>query len=414
METNVFKIYKGLPKGVYAISLAKMINAMGTFVLPFSAMFLTQNLHMSEKWIGIFFLILGYVFVPSSLLGGKLVDLIGGKKVFIIAQILSATCYIPCAFLGSSIIIPCLLILSRFFGGIAQPASGAILVNITNEKNRKESFALPYLSANVGIAIGPMLAGFLYNNYIAVLFLGDAFTTILSVIFIGIYIDEMQSSSDGMQKSLCENNDEIEEKVGFIKAIIKRPQLLMFSIVSIIYSFVYCQRQYIIPIQVNMLYGFDGPRLFGFIMSINAITVILATTFISKITKNLDSVLNVGIAGLFYAIGFGILYFPVNFYIFIISTIIWTFGEIISSINTGVYIANHSPASHVGRFNAIIPMISGIGAAGGPIIIGIWIGGSRIGTAWFYIFILAIISSVSMFCLYFIERNQLVNAKKGS
>ena len=57
------------------------------------------------------------------------------------------------------------------------------------------------------------------------------------------------------------------------------------------------------------------------------------------------------------------LFLAKTFMVFVISTIVWTIGEILSAINSGVYIANHTPMSHRGRFNAVIPLITGTGFA---------------------------------------------------
>lgn len=39
--------------------------------------------------------------------------------------------------------------------------------------------------------------------------------------------------------------------------------------------------------------------------------------------------------------------------LFLLSTLLWTVGEILQVTNASVYVANNSPISHRGRFNAI-------------------------------------------------------------
>jgi MFS family permease len=45
-------------------------------------------------------------------------------------------------------------------------------------------------------------------------------------------------------------------------------------------------------------------------------------------------------------------------------------GEILQATNTNVYIASHTPISHRGRFNSILPIIIGTGFAIGPPVMG--------------------------------------------
>jgi MFS family permease len=88
---------------------------------------------------------------------------------------------------------------------------------------------------------------------------------------------------------------------------------------------------------------------------------------------------------------------------FIIATVIWTIGEILQSTNAGVYIANHTPMSHRGRFNAVIPLIMGAGFAVGPAIMGRFIKNRRVIDIWPIMFILSILAAALFYTLYIVE-----------
>lgn len=68
--------------------------------------------------------------------------------------------------------------------------------------------------------------------------------------------------------------------------------------------------------------------------------------------------------------------------LFLVSTTIWTFGEIVNATNEQVYVANHTPMSHRGRFNAILPLIGGLGFALSSPVTGRVIEGAGLGPAW--------------------------------
>lgn len=406
--------YIGLPKSIYVLFFARIINSMGAFVFPFLTMFLTENLGLGEKQSGLIVFISAMSFVPGSIIGGILSDNMGRKKILIIFQSLAAICFIPCAFLGNSMVIPVLLILAGVFGGAAQPANSAMVADLTNSNNRKNAFSLLYLGINIGFAFGPLIAGFLYNNYIELIFIGDALTTMISLLLVFIYVEESLPSDEDIELGKTLNSDEKTEEGNLISVLFKRPALLAFAVVSTIYSFVFAQHTFALPLQINSIYGADklGPKVFGTLMMTNGVVVVIMTLFLTSITKKLRPILNIAISGILCSIGFGIIFFIKDISLFILSTAIWTLGEILNVTNSGVYIANHAPMSHRGRFNSILPIITGSGWALSPLIMGGFIEDFGVINVWPLTALLALIGSILMSILFMIEKKKIYNTSE--
>jgi MFS family permease len=408
-NSNILKPYSGLPKSIYVIFFARIINSMGSFVHPFLTLFLTKSLGLGVETAGLFLMMAAVSSIPGSLIGGKLADHIGRKKVIIISQGLAAMCLIPCAFLGKSLIVPYLLILSSFFGGAAQPPNSAMMADLTTTKNRKAAYSLLYLGINIGFSLGPLIAGFLYNNHMKILFLGDAATTILSLILVALFVEETLpdkvTANDKVSTNFYSETEKSQDGSLF-SVLLKRPYLIAFALVSMIYSFMYAQHGFIIPMQMDTLFSSRGPKLYGSLMAINGLVVVTMTTIVTVVTKKLRPILNITLAGLFFSLGFGMLFLAKTYMFFIISTIIWTIGEILSATNSGVYIANHTPMSHRGRFNAVLPLITGTGFAVGPFMMGLFIRNKEINSAWILIFFVGITASALMYLLYLNEKKK--------
>jgi MFS family permease len=81
---------------------------------------------------------------------------------------------------------------------------------------------------------------------------------------------------------------------------------------------------------------------------------------------------------------------------FILSTIIWTIGEILVVTNFGVYLANHSPSNFRARFNAIGSLSWSIGAALGTSVAGKFVQEFSLNSLWFLTFVLSLIGTVGM------------------
>ncbi len=412
METKHAKLtYLGLPRSVYVIFFARVVNSMGNFVHPFMTLLLTSKGGMGEEKVGLFLLLSAVVQVPGSLLGGRLADKMGRKKIMIIFMGLAALCLIPCAFLLDNQelfhYIPWLLILSSYFGSVAGPASGAMMNDLTLPENRQAAFSLLYMGMNAGTALGSIIAGVLFNNFMKFLFIGDAITTFFSIILLVFLVKETKPEKEELEQVIMERNEEKAETGGLLSALLKRPALLIFASLDMLYAFVYAQTNFSLPLQTKAVFGEElGARFFGTFATINCLEVIFLTTLVTLLTRKIRAVYNVAITGIFYAIGFGMLYFVESFWLFILSTVIWTVGEIINATNIGVYIANHTPITHRGRFNSVISIITGTGQAVSPYIMGGFIARNNVTNVWPIIFVISLVAAFSMYLLGTYEKRK--------
>ena len=407
--------YSGLDRSIYFLCLAQIVNSIGHFVHPFLTMFLTQKIGMDPVEAGTYVMLSAAAWVPGSLLGGKIADQFGRKRVLVLFQFLAAVALVPCAFLGISRIIPWLLIGSSFLYGVAEPINDAMITDLTVPQKRKGAFSLLYLSHNIGFALGPMIAGFLFNRYLAWIFLGDAITTAIAVILIALFIKESAPSEEQITESFAEDrSEERAERGSLIKVLRKRPFLLAFMFIHIVLSFVYSQTAFSLPMQLSAVFTEAGPRWYGMIMSFNAVVVIVLTTFAINSTERIKPVLTVAIASLFFAVGFGMIGLIRTLPLLLLSTLIWTIGEILEATNTGVYVANHAPITHRGRINAIAPIIMWSGFGLGPPLSAQFIERFSLVRIWPLCFLLSVLAAGLLFGLHLLEKKATKNIVRAS
>lgn len=394
--------YKNLPMSVYIIFFASIINNLGNFVAPFLTMFLTSSIGMREDTVGTIVAVNSLVGLIASAHGGKLIDVIGRKRIFIIFRTTSAVALLLCAFTKDPIILTVLLILSNFLGGYSLPVYSTIISDITEGEQRNTAFSLQYMAMNIGFSVGPLLAGFLYNNYLTWLFLGDALTTFISVILVALFIPETMPSREKMKKQ-TDNVQEKEEEGTLLQALVKRPALLAFSFIIIIYFIVFSQFNFGLSLQVRDVFENNSAVVFGSLMTVNAVLCSIIPMFLTAFTGKLKSALSMTIGGILYAVGFGMIFFINSYLLFAVSAVIWTLGEILIATNTNVYIADHTPASHRGRFNSIFPIIRKVGFMVGPMIAGVYVRYTNIRNLWLFLGVISIIGAVMMYRLYLMD-----------
>ncbi|MBU0928295.1 MAG: MFS transporter [Spirochaetes bacterium] len=353
--------YRGLPRSVYTLFIATVVNGVGVFVFPFMALILTRRFGLSEKETGDIVFLTTVAYIPGTLLGGKLADRFGRKRVQMISQFLCGALFIPCGFLSDPYLIAGFIIASVFFDGVTDPARTAMSMDVTTPENRQAAFSLIYLGHNLGFAAGQVIAGFLFASAPSWMFWGNSIAVGAALVLVGLFLPESKPSADEERASLASDSAEKAHEGGLWSALRSRPSLLVFAVLTTFYGFSYAQHRFAMPLQATGLFGDSGAKLYGLTMTLNAVCVILFTTPIVAFTKRYRPIYNVAFVGVLYAIGFGMLIFARSPWIFFASTFVWTMGEIVQATNESVYVSNHTPMSHRGRFNAVLPLVSGLG-----------------------------------------------------
>lgn len=402
--------YLGLPKPIYIIFLSRMINAMGMFIFPLFTLILNKKIGLSPSETGYWLMVMSLVFVPASIIGGKIADHVGRKKPIIIFETIGALLYIVCGFMPAGIEQVYVVLAACFFFGLAEPAQSAIMADLTTPENREGAFSLSYMGFNLGFAIGPVLGGLLFQyDLYHWLFWGDAATLLVSILLIALLVPE----TFGTHIEAVSEDRVLEHAVeGSTWSVLKsRPILIWFSLILLSYNFAYAQWGYLLPLHTAENFK-DGALFYGLLASANGIIVILFTPLVTKwLSGRRDLDKNV-LGGILYMVGFGAFGFVSGKWMFLLCCFIFTIGEIVITISFMPFLANRTPASHRGRINAILPLIMGTGRALGPLIMGHVIEASSIEAGWKLVGLVMLGGVILMKGLDFLD-NRMVEDVEG-
>jgi len=426
-----------------------------------------KKLNISPSIASIYFIASGFAFVPASIISGKLADSIGRRIVllssfFVYILIIFSIFFLYHFNILQNTVIAIMLIVANLFLSMTQVPIAAILTDVTDLTNRNEAFSLTYLAANAGFAFGPIIAGFLFENYTSMIFLGNGIASLIGfIIFCGIKETKPDTMAYKDVKLDSVNNNSLEENlnIGYISAIeasinqdntgsnlenraigsldnkdknipglktddlifdnetdgekvaIKNQSIfdfifgdtifLLFIIATIFFSFAYSQAGFTLPIFLSNLFSKNGAKLYGVLQSTNALTVIFLTPLVSLLTKKRSSFLMIAVSGLFYAFGFGLYSVFNKFGFLIFTTVLWSIGEIIQVTHQNVFIANRSPIHLRGQVNGAFQILSGIGYILGPIFSGFTQKNFPITYVWATVFIICIAGSFQLLLIYF-------------
>lgn len=395
-------IYRGLPREMYVLFVAKVITCMGSFIMPLWTLILTQKIGLSKPQTGLLSTVFALTQAPCLILGGKLIDTVGRKKMIAICQTAGALFYIAGAFARVGRLTAVLIIIAADFYVMASPALDAIIADITTPDNRKASFSLIYLGMNVGFTISPLLGGLLFGRYLAVLFVLDAVTTLISTALILIYVKEPAFRETGGSVPESENSS-------VFRVLWQAKVLLGFMLIMIFYQFCYSQWSFTLPLQMADRYGSRGARNYSWLVALNSFSVIVFTPLATVMTRRFRPLTVVAAGGLCYFAAFTTFGLVSHMPSFLAAAFVMTMGEIIITVNINTFVADHSPSTHRGRINSINSIVQGSCYAVAPLIMGNVIAATNYLTAWTLIASLMLTGALSMFAL---DRGDFLSGRK--
>lgn len=382
-----------------------MINAMGAFVFPLLTLILTDKIGLSTAKTGEVLFIFSMLYLPASLIGGKLADSIGRKNVIIAMDLMAIILYIFCAIMPVGMITVYLILAAAVFMFMADPAHTALISDYTNSETRESAFALSYMGWNLGFAFGPMIAGFLYKKYFIWIFIGDALTAGVALLMLVFFVKEIYKTSDAHLSEDLKGHEK-EHQGGSLQVLKERPVLFILPLLMMTFQFSYSQWGFIMPMQVNTLYG---PELYGILASFNGFVVIVFTPLLTKMMGSFKNMHKIYLGGLLYMVGFGMLYAVHTPFAFFCSVLIFTWGEIVFAISFYPLMMNYAPANHRGRISAIVTNISGTGYTVGPLLMGRFLLSNSIDSGWL---LTGAISAIGLLLIVIVQWTYLSKQKE--
>ena len=368
MKKHYLAAYAGLPREVYILFAARIINCMGSFILPLLTLILTQKLGMSKTETGYFSALLTLTQAPCLFLGGKLIDSVGRKKILIASEIAGAFFYILCGVIPNKLCMIAFIVIASNLYVMSSPAFDAMLADLTAPEERKPCFSLIYLGINIGMTVSPILGGLLFKDHLSLLFLLDATTTLACAALIAGTIPETGTVH---KKAPAEAEPTPPEKKESVFRVLKAaPLLLAFMSFMFFYDFTYSQWSFMLPLQFGDLYGGESARIYSAVSALNAFTVIIFTPLLTQFTRKFRPLSVIAFGGVLYFAAFIAFGLVKSIPLFLAAGVLFTFGEIVVTINIGTFVADHSPSAYRGRINSFTTFLRGAAGALGPFVMG--------------------------------------------
>lgn len=346
-------------------------------------------LNVTKEQIGLILTVFALPGIILTPIFGILADRFGRKKVLIPSLFLFSITGVMCAFARSFE----LLLLLRFIEGIGAASLGALNVTLIGDifSGNRRVAVMGYNASvlSIGTAGFPLIGGALANIewYYPFFLPGFAFIIgLLSLFFL-----------NNPEPKL---NTTLKDYFSSIKSILKEKKVISLLIASLgSYIVLFGSFLTYIPFLVTRLNPSAKPFLIGIILSSMSVTTAILTLFLKYITKKINLINLLKIAYVLYAIA--LLSFPfINSYVALfIPAVIYGIAQGFFLPVTQTLLAEWTVASNRAGFMSFNRMISQVGQAFGPLIMGLVFAGFGLDTVFFAGSILSVLLFIQVFIL---------------
>jgi len=377
--------FKGLPKQVYVLCGTKAILGISSMSFTISPLLLRSVLGLDQFHIGIIVAGLALTGVVFSVLGGRLSDLYGRKKITTAMYLcLCVSLFASSLVCRTRAVIP-LLFVNNAFSSSAKPGEAAMVADALEGTGRSEGFSLMYLAHNLGIAFGPSIGGMLFYRHMTWVYRVQIVFILIALSVFVTCTKELYDPAAARARALAEHSkkgrDVSEESLA--RVIFDRPVLLVFFISMVFITMCYQMVSFMLNMQLTDAFGLEiASKYAGFVWTANAATIVICTPFIVAHIKNLHQYQKMIIGLFFYAAGFGAYIYLKSPVLSLVYAIIWSIGEIIIATDAGGFIAKYSPASHVARCQSLYETSRYAGRSFAPALYGYLLGYISYEQAW--------------------------------
>jgi len=361
-----------MPKGFWYLWSGILVNQLGSFVILFLAVYLTQVRGFSVVTAGIVVSVAygGGGFV-GAFTGGALADRWGRRTTLLFAYLCTAIATFAMGFLADPLLLTGCALVVGTASNMVRPVASAMIVDMTAGSRSERAFALQFWAINVGFAFAAVIGGVLVETSYRMLFVLDAATTVLTAVIIFVKVAETRPPGSKATR---------EEDPVRLGTVLRDGPFLALVGLTVLFGIVFMQHISTLPLAVSQ--DGLGTPVYGWLIALNAAMIITGQLLVPRLTTGRDPARVLALAALLMGAGFSVLAVFHNVWGYVLSVVIWTVGEMLQASLIPSLVAALSPESARGRYQGLFALAFPAAALIGPMLGGVVLQHSGSGALW--------------------------------
>ncbi len=396
VPARAFPSIRGLPRAFWFLWLGTLINRLGGFVVPFLALYLTQERGFTVERAGFTAALFGAGSLVSAPVGGVLADRIGRRATMALGLTLGAAAMLHLGLARSPDHIAVAALLVGFFGELYRPAVWAAVADLVPPADRERAFGLVYWAINLGFSFAAILAGSLAARGYWLLFAGDAITSAGMAAVIFFFVPETRPAAAAARRG---------SRLLDVTAPFRDGAFLVFAGLSLLTALLFMQHMVALPLDMRAS-GLSG-RAFGLLIAVNGLLIITLQPSVGRLIANRPRSRVLALATLLVGTGFGMTALARSAGGYAASIAVWTFGEMMLLPITPGIVADLAPAELRGTYQGVYQMSWGAAFCLAPAIGALVLGAFGSRTLWLGCLVLGALVAVGQLAIAGQRRRRL-------
>ena len=347
------------------IALRFLTIFSNTMVMPYVVIFFVKQVGTkTTTWM---IICIGFAGIIGYLIGGKMADQYGRKKLILIGEFLTAVGFLIVAIgnmpVGSKPFVSFIgFIIIYLFSSVANPAYSAFIIDETTKENRKNVYTVLLWTAYLSIALGSLTGGFLFEQYATILFLVVASVSFISFICVFIWIEDKYQSI--LERAVtpevkCTPN---HSTLKVYNKMLKDPVFMSVAYVTLTFALMDEQLSYYLSIRYVSLFGDEGYTLLGFLRTENTLLAVGLTVFFTRFLKKMSNLNAIITGSMIFFIGYILLSVSELANILFLAMGIVTIGELILLPSIQTIAAEIIPDDYRSTYSGVLGVVATIGS----------------------------------------------------
>jgi MFS family permease len=379
----------GYPRQFWILFWGMLISRSGSsMVWPFLTIYLRQRLDIPLTTVALLLTMNSAVSIVSTSVAGPVVDRFGRKGAMVLGLGASCLNLLVMSFADSLALWVILMACDGLFTPLYAVGSQSMVADMIEPERRTGAYALLRMIANLGVAIGPSIGGFVTSASYSLAFYIAAATELTFALLVLLFVAETVPQRRASPQA---------QGTGGYGPLLRDRPFLSFCAIYTLSAMAYSLMMILLPVYAKENFGVPESR-YGFIMATNAAMVVLFQFLVTRLTERHRHMPVLAVGSLFYALGVGSVALGFSFPTFLLSMVILTIGEMIMIPTSTALTANLAPADMRGRYMSIYGLTWSVGFGVGPVLggylndnlapVAIWYAGLALGLAATFGFIL--------------------------